>query len=514
MLPRNQRFVHALSASFPEFISGGQTLPAMAYGGPQIQVNGYHLRGPGLSIMDCRQNEFIRTPPNYPFKKVFRVMSYNVLSDNLCQIHSELYTSCQREALDFGYRKRKIIDEILKFRPSIVCLQEVDEEYFQSFYLHELSKNGYDGEFVRRTDANVDGVAIFYKKIDFKLLEWKPVEYFVSKTAILNRGNVGMVMALQPVEYKELRLPTRVCVANTHLLFNMKRGDIKLAQLAYLLANLHQIAQKPDQPAGSYYPSFLCGDLNSTPNSDLCTFIKSGYINYAEKDKYYISGQIHCYPQTRRSFIPASILPPFLSHRCTLLPAATSFAGTATNPSDDRLSATGSSKRDRSPSNSQSEASKTKKSDILAFPQAAAARNEPEVSDSVFSSEAPSAARSSNQFCNMSASTSRAAQPGQDEPWGELRHQFKFCSSYKHTIDRYGYYNVPGVTTMHHGQAGLKVDHIFYAGSKPPQGRYNLLLLNRYGLVSEQEISAAGHIPNMEVPSDHLPIVAEFCLTK
>ena len=57
----------------------------------------------------------------------------------------------------------------------------------------------------------------------------------------------GLILALQPKDYKRKRLPTRLCVANTHLLFNMKRGDVKLAQLAYLFAHLHKLAQKPSE---------------------------------------------------------------------------------------------------------------------------------------------------------------------------------------------------------------------------------------------------------------------------
>ena len=36
----------------------------------------------------------------------------------------------------------------------------------------------------------------------------------------------------------------RLCVATTHMLFNPKRGDIKLAQLAVLLAELDRFTRK------------------------------------------------------------------------------------------------------------------------------------------------------------------------------------------------------------------------------------------------------------------------------
>ena len=36
----------------------------------------------------------------------------------------------------------------------VICLQEVDECYFDSFYCVELKKYGYSGHFVKRTGIN------------------------------------------------------------------------------------------------------------------------------------------------------------------------------------------------------------------------------------------------------------------------------------------------------------------------------------------------------------------------
>ena len=51
----------------------------------------------------------------------------------------------------------------------------------------------------------------------------------------------------------------RLCVATTHLLFNPKRGDIKLAQLAVLLAELDRFTRKGIEPGTGmplYHPRF------------------------------------------------------------------------------------------------------------------------------------------------------------------------------------------------------------------------------------------------------------------
>lgn len=90
---------------------------------------------------------------------------------------------------------------------------------------------------------------------------------------------MGLVLLLQPVlpEGLGLKAVSPLCVANTHVLFNPRRGDIKLAQVALLLAEIDKIARTAE---GSYYPVILCGDLNSVPDSPLYKFIRNGELSY------------------------------------------------------------------------------------------------------------------------------------------------------------------------------------------------------------------------------------------
>lgn len=68
-----------------------------------------------------------------------------------------------------------------------------------------------------------------------------------------------------------------ICVANTHLLYNPRRGDVKLAQLAILLAEIGRLSRPPN---GGSSPVVLCGDFNSTPLSPLYRFLTTGRLNY------------------------------------------------------------------------------------------------------------------------------------------------------------------------------------------------------------------------------------------
>ncbi|KAB1259007.1 Protein angel-like protein 2 [Camelus dromedarius] len=133
----------------------------------------------------------------------------------------------------------------------------------------------YHCEYKMRTGRKPDGCAICFKHSKFSLLSVNPVEFYRPDVPLLDRDNVGLVLLLQP------KIPSAaspaICVANTHLLYNPRRGDIKLTQLAMLLAEISSVAHQKD---GSFCPIVMCGDFNSVPGSPLYSFIKEGKLNY------------------------------------------------------------------------------------------------------------------------------------------------------------------------------------------------------------------------------------------
>ena len=134
---------------------------------------------------------------------------------------------------------------------------------------------GYHCEYKMRTGRKPDGCAVCFKHSRFSLLSVNPVEFYRRDVPLLDRDNVGLVLLLQP------KIPSAaspaICVANTHLLYNPRRGDIKLTQLAMLLAEISSVARQKD---GSLCPIIMCGDFNSVPGSPLYSFIKEGKLNY------------------------------------------------------------------------------------------------------------------------------------------------------------------------------------------------------------------------------------------
>lgn len=147
------------------------------------------------------------------------------------------------------------------------------------FLLGGVFLAGFTCFYKRRTGCKTDGCAVCYKPTRFHLLCASPVEYFRPGLELLNRDNVALVLLLQPLVPEGLGqvAVAPLCVANTHVLYNPRRGDVKLAQMAILLAEVDKVARLSD---GSHCPIILCGDLNSVPHSPLYNFIRDGELQY------------------------------------------------------------------------------------------------------------------------------------------------------------------------------------------------------------------------------------------
>jgi len=85
-------------------------------------------------------------------------------------------------------------------------------------------------------------------------------------------------------------------VANTHILYNPKRGDCKLAQLMYFLASIDRIAFREidfSQKKHTYHPTIMCGDFNMDFRSKLYDFITTSKLeNYRYLNRNLMSGQL------------------------------------------------------------------------------------------------------------------------------------------------------------------------------------------------------------------------------
>mmetsp|Transcript_10164 Transcript_10164/g.18670 ORF Transcript_10164/g.18670 Transcript_10164/m.18670 type:complete len:507 (+) Transcript_10164:57-1577(+) len=222
----------------------------------------------------------------------FRVLCWNILADSL--VGAVRYPGVSSHHLEWSFRKRLVMEHIKCSGADVICLQEVDAACLGDFDAI-FKALGYTTLFHKRTGDKLDGCAIFVLNTSFILLHVKKLEYKQEGHAILNRDNVALVAVLQHTKSSNV-----VIVATTHLLFNPKRGDVKLSQLRKLLEEL-EVLQRSHPSAAI----ILCGDFNSTPVSALYQFLVTGELRNGSKIPLIdVSGQLKAAAQIRYRSLP------------------------------------------------------------------------------------------------------------------------------------------------------------------------------------------------------------------
>ncbi|XP_063699923.1 protein angel [Culicoides brevitarsis] len=202
----------------------------------------------------------------------FTLCSYNILAQNLLEAHPYLYQNHDSRALPWNQRNERLIQEILTINPQILCLQEMQESHLAMFE-QQLSSLDLSVLYKKRTGFKDDGCAIFYNHKLFNLIEYHTIEYYQPNCQLLNRENVALVAKLSPKSDPNCTF----VVATTHLLYNPRRQDVRLAQVQVLLAELDRIAFSQDS---KYVPVILTGDFNLQPYSAPYKLLTRGQLRY------------------------------------------------------------------------------------------------------------------------------------------------------------------------------------------------------------------------------------------
>ncbi|NXX77958.1 ANGE1 protein, partial [Urocolius indicus] len=428
-----------------------------------------------LSDQHCVLEQVSKNTPLFEF----RVMSYNILAQDLVEQGHDLYLHCHPDILNWNYRLPNLLQEIQHWDPDVLCLQEVQENHYWEQLEPMFKEMGFTCCYKRRTGTKTDGCALCYKHSRFQMISLSPVEYFRPGLDVLNRDNVGLVLLLQPLlpEGLDLKAVSPLCVATTHLLFNPRRGDIKLAQMALLLAEIDKVARTTE---GSYCPVILCGDLNSVPDSPLYKFIRNGELSYHGMPTWKVSGQEDFSQQLYSRKLQAPLWPSSLG--------VTDSCRYVTLCQPKKLAGRQQYSRDF----------------LLQFRYCAAACERPP------------------QLVLLEGVTD--AKPGINGKFfslssGIIQHGLNLTSVYSHFLPQRGR---PEVTTMPMG-LGATVDYIFYSAEPVESGNRGgecrrlyrdgaLKLLGRLSLLSEDSLLMANGLPNPFCSSDHLCLLASFGL--
>jgi len=188
-----------------------------------------------------------------------RVLQWNQLSQTL-GTKNDKFVKCSPAALDWSTRRWRLLEEIVRYDPDVICLQEVDH---LSLFTRALSSIGYNGHFVPKPDSpciylpdnnGPDGCAIFYKKDKFEMLA-EPA------SRVVEVWRVQSNQVVLSINLRHKKTGKDICVATTHL----------KARSGALLSTLRNeqgkdILEWIEEIKPVNQPLILCGDFNAEPS--------------------------------------------------------------------------------------------------------------------------------------------------------------------------------------------------------------------------------------------------------
>ncbi|KAA1122437.1 Glucose-repressible alcohol dehydrogenase transcriptional effector [Puccinia graminis f. sp. tritici] len=250
-----------------------------------------------------------------PPPETFTTMCYNILCERYAT--DRMYGYTPSWALNWEYRKDLILQELMQYGADIICLQEVDVEQYEDFFVQSLKDQGYEGVFYPKSRArtmgseerrHVDGCATFFKTSMFQLIERECVEFNQipmrsesHKTEdmfnrVMTKDNIAVIALLE-----HRQSGTRQIVANVHIHWDPEFRDVKLIQTAMLMDQISEISSRfarlpkrtnlsnnyrtaPSYSDGTQIPTIICGDFNSIPQSGVYDYLSQGLIPSTHPD--------------------------------------------------------------------------------------------------------------------------------------------------------------------------------------------------------------------------------------
>ena len=130
-----------------------------------------------------------------------------------------------------------------------------------------------------------------WRKSMFELVEKHEVVLpFDLESDNLSNSQVCLITILRVSPAAKLQEPFFVLVANLHLCYNIRRGDIKLAQINIALSSIAEINRYYTLTEAKMI-TFLCGDFNATPSSGIFRLITQGTYDCRSNETDSLSGQ-------------------------------------------------------------------------------------------------------------------------------------------------------------------------------------------------------------------------------
>ena len=205
-------------------------------------------------------------------------MSYNVLAASHSRNHPELYRGVPDAWLGWPRRLRGVLAEVRALRPDVLCLQECED--FEGVR-RGLAADGYEGAHAPRSGDKADGSSVFWRAEAFACEATETIDF---ETRGL-KNNAAAIARLRP--RADPRAPALV-VGCVHVLFNPKRGDVKLGQLRVFAERAD--AMRSGDPRDPSRAEVLLAATSTPAGQPAYHFALTGELDVSRVDRKAMSG--------------------------------------------------------------------------------------------------------------------------------------------------------------------------------------------------------------------------------
>ncbi|KAJ8315192.1 hypothetical protein KUTeg_007342 [Tegillarca granosa] len=214
--------------------------------------------------------EFIPNPEfegkELDLTKQFSVISYNILAQCHLERNNDGYSYTEREFLELKNRHDRLMEELKSLDGDVVCLQEVEPEYYSNYLQPSFKSLGYDSLFMKRTDDYfAEGEATFFKTSRFTLVSSS--SHSLAELAEKDLAETGLDDSVKASVRKYLNRPDVLVI--TKLQCNNTGNIVTIASA---------IKEVVKTAGSDMSPHILCGDFNSKEASPAYQLTTEGYL--------------------------------------------------------------------------------------------------------------------------------------------------------------------------------------------------------------------------------------------
>jgi len=239
-------------------------------------------------LLFCRKYvDNIHADKDVASKLRFSVASYNILAD--CHAQRTSYPWVSKEHLSMTHRADRLRKEIRYLDADVLCLQEVDPNYYADTLVPLMKAKGFAGVFKKRVDDYFnEGEATFWRLSRFTLAQHRghalkdlackdlsgsglEEEKHAAVQNFLNKPSVVLLTQLKCNNTDRL-----VTVANIHVSFEwLQKPDLQCIEVA---CAVKEVVRMCDGPSNSHV---IAGDFNSWAGTPTYQLAMEGYLNDA-----------------------------------------------------------------------------------------------------------------------------------------------------------------------------------------------------------------------------------------